>query len=120
MHLPCFLCQVDGKRYKVRNILVAVGGRPSKLQIPGAEFCITSDEALELPEAPKYENCLEKLHPHTYLYRAPRLNTCTSNLYCELGSYPGPATGIFCPSFTPPPSPPACLQEGDRSRLPWI
>eukprot|EP00955_Chlamydomonas_euryale_P005847 62295-Chlamydomonas_euryale.AAC.1 len=32
---------------------VAVGGRPTKIGIPGAELCITSDEALELPDAPK-------------------------------------------------------------------
>lgn len=44
---------VDGKRYKVRNIVVAVGGRPTKLNLPGAEHCITSDEVLELQEAPK-------------------------------------------------------------------
>lgn len=44
---------VDGKRYKVKNILIAVGGRPRKLPIPGSELCITSDEALELQQAPK-------------------------------------------------------------------
>ncbi len=30
-----------------------MGGTPSKLNIPGAELCITSDEALELPDCPK-------------------------------------------------------------------
>lgn len=45
--------QVDGKRYRAKNILIAVGGTPSKLNIPGAELCITSDEALELPDCPK-------------------------------------------------------------------
>ncbi|KAG2453963.1 hypothetical protein HYH02_001010 [Chlamydomonas schloesseri] len=45
--------QVDGKRYRAKNILIAVGGKPHKLDIPGAELCITSDEALELPECPK-------------------------------------------------------------------
>jgi len=44
---------VDGKRFRAKNILIAVGGRPTKLNIPGEEFCITSDEALELPAAPK-------------------------------------------------------------------
>jgi pyruvate/2-oxoglutarate dehydrogenase complex dihydrolipoamide dehydrogenase (E3) component len=34
------------------NILIAVGGRPTRLPVPGAELCITSDEALELPERP--------------------------------------------------------------------
>lgn len=45
--------EVDGKRYRAKNILIAVGGTPSKLNIPGAELCITSDEALELPDCPK-------------------------------------------------------------------
>lgn len=45
--------QVGGKRYTAKNILVAVGGTPSKLNIPGAEHAITSDDALELPTCPK-------------------------------------------------------------------
>ncbi|GLI70632.1 hypothetical protein VaNZ11_015567 [Volvox africanus] len=45
--------EVDGKHYRAKNILIAVGGRPSKLDIPGANLCITSDEALELPECPR-------------------------------------------------------------------
>ncbi|GLC35158.1 hypothetical protein PLESTB_000560700 [Pleodorina starrii] len=45
--------EVDGKRYRAKNILIAVGGRPSRLDIPGAELCITSDEALELPACPR-------------------------------------------------------------------
>ncbi|GFR45297.1 hypothetical protein Agub_g6654 [Astrephomene gubernaculifera] len=45
--------EVDGRRYRARNILIAVGGRASRLDIPGAELCITSDEALELQECPK-------------------------------------------------------------------
>nr|UBZ25208.1 glutathione reductase [Chlamydomonas sp. UWO 241] len=44
---------VDGKRYTAKNIVIAVGGRPTKLNIPGADLCITSDEALELADAPK-------------------------------------------------------------------
>ena len=39
--------------YQAKNILIAVGGKPQKLSIPGAEHCITSDEALELEECPK-------------------------------------------------------------------
>jgi hypothetical protein len=38
---------------QAKNILIAVGGQPHKLPIPGAELTITSDEALELPERPK-------------------------------------------------------------------
>ncbi|PNW78971.1 hypothetical protein CHLRE_09g396252v5 [Chlamydomonas reinhardtii] len=45
--------EVDGKRYRAKNILIAVGGKPHKLDIPGAELCITSDEALELPACPQ-------------------------------------------------------------------
>eukprot|EP00877_Chromochloris_zofingiensis_P011984 jgi/Chrzof1/7039/Cz02g08150.t1 len=45
--------EVDGKRCTAKNILVAVGGKATKLDIPGADLCITSDEALELPALPK-------------------------------------------------------------------
>ncbi|KAL6746806.1 glutathione reductase [Haematococcus lacustris] len=37
---------------KAKNILVAVGGTPSRLDIPGAELSITSDEALSLEALP--------------------------------------------------------------------
>jgi glutathione reductase (NADPH) len=37
---------------KAKNILVATGGAPSKLNIEGAEHCITSDEALSLDNLP--------------------------------------------------------------------
>lgn len=40
-------------RAQAKNILVAVGGKATKLDIPGADLCITSDEALELPALPK-------------------------------------------------------------------
>jgi glutathione reductase (NADPH) len=33
--------------------VVAVGGTPHKLDIPGADLTITSDEILELPSCPK-------------------------------------------------------------------
>jgi len=38
---------------KAKNILLAVGGTPTRLPIPGAELTITSDEALALPQQPK-------------------------------------------------------------------
>ena len=38
---------------QTKNILIAVGGKPTRLPIPGAELCITSDEALELSDQPK-------------------------------------------------------------------
>lgn len=44
---------VDGKIYTTRNILIAVGGRPFIPDIPGNEFAIDSDAALDLPSKPK-------------------------------------------------------------------
>lgn len=37
---------------KTKNILIATGGAPSKLNIEGAEHAITSDEALALENLP--------------------------------------------------------------------
>ena len=44
--------QVGERRFTAETILVAVGGRPTKLDIPGAELGIVSDEAFDLPEQP--------------------------------------------------------------------
>lgn len=44
---------VDGKLYTAKNILVAVGGRPSMPNIPGIEHAIDSDAALDLPSRPE-------------------------------------------------------------------
>ncbi|XP_006649445.1 glutathione reductase, chloroplastic-like [Oryza brachyantha] len=44
---------VDGKLYTSKNILIAVGGRPSMLDIPGIEHAIDSDAALDLPSKPE-------------------------------------------------------------------
>uniref|UniRef100_A0A0D3FE60 Glutathione reductase n=1 Tax=Oryza barthii TaxID=65489 RepID=A0A0D3FE60_9ORYZ len=44
---------VDGKLYTARNILIAVGGRPSMPNIPGIEHVIDSDAALDLPSKPE-------------------------------------------------------------------
>lgn len=38
---------------KAKNILISVGGGPARLNVPGGELTITSDEALALPEQPK-------------------------------------------------------------------
>ncbi|XP_071738207.1 glutathione reductase, chloroplastic-like isoform X2 [Rutidosis leptorrhynchoides] len=43
---------VDGKLYTARNILVSVGGRPFIPEIPGSEYVIDSDAALDLPSKP--------------------------------------------------------------------
>ncbi|XP_047316589.1 glutathione reductase, chloroplastic-like [Impatiens glandulifera] len=44
---------VDGKLYSAKHILIAVGGRPNIPDIPGSEFAIDSDKALDLPSRPK-------------------------------------------------------------------
>eukprot|EP00252_Welwitschia_mirabilis_P012615 TRINITY_DN2786_c0_g1_i1.p1 TRINITY_DN2786_c0_g1~~TRINITY_DN2786_c0_g1_i1.p1 ORF type:complete len:562 (-),score=102.47 TRINITY_DN2786_c0_g1_i1:352-2037(-) len=44
--------EVDGKVYSARHILISVGGRPSIPDIPGKEFAINSDIALDLPALP--------------------------------------------------------------------
>lgn len=43
---------VDGKLYSARHILVSVGGRPFIPEIPGSEYAIDSDAALDLPSKP--------------------------------------------------------------------
>ena len=45
--------EADGRQYRAKTILIATGGRPSLLPIPGIEQAITSDDLLELPELPK-------------------------------------------------------------------
>ena len=45
--------EVDGKRLTADKILIAVGGRPHKPDIPGHELGITSDEAFHLDELPR-------------------------------------------------------------------
>ncbi|OVA05338.1 Pyridine nucleotide-disulfide oxidoreductase [Macleaya cordata] len=44
---------VDGKLYSARHILISVGGRPFIPDIPGNEYAIDSDAALDLPSKPK-------------------------------------------------------------------
>ncbi|CAI5528018.1 unnamed protein product [Closterium sp. Naga37s-1] len=41
------------KQMTAKHILIAVGGRPHLIDIPGKEYAITSDEALSLAEFPK-------------------------------------------------------------------
>lgn len=45
--------EVDGEHYTADHILVAVGGRPSIPNIPGAEYGIDSNGFFELQEQPK-------------------------------------------------------------------
>lgn len=44
---------VEGTTYTAKTILIATGGWPTLPKIPGIEYAITSNEALELPELPK-------------------------------------------------------------------
>ncbi|KAG8477746.1 hypothetical protein CXB51_027583 [Gossypium anomalum] len=44
---------VDGKLYTARHILISVGGRPFIPDIPGREYAIDSDAALDLPSKPE-------------------------------------------------------------------
>ncbi|MDT8437976.1 MAG: glutathione-disulfide reductase [Wenzhouxiangellaceae bacterium] len=44
---------VGDRRITAERILIAVGGRPVKLDIPGAELAIISDQAFDLPSFPE-------------------------------------------------------------------
>ncbi|KAM7257567.1 hypothetical protein ACFE04_013308 [Oxalis oulophora] len=44
---------VDGKIYTAKHILISVGGRPFIPDIPGSEYVIDSDAALDLPSKPE-------------------------------------------------------------------
>lgn len=46
--------EVDGRKITANKILIAVGGRPLKPNLPGMEYAITSDEMFKLPQQPKH------------------------------------------------------------------
>lgn len=46
--------EVDGRKVTAEKILIAVGGRPVKPDIPGIEHSITSNEMFHLKEKPKH------------------------------------------------------------------
>jgi glutathione reductase (NADPH) len=45
--------QVGDKRVTAARIVIAVGGRPTVPEFPGAEHCIVSDDAFYLPQRPQ-------------------------------------------------------------------
>ena len=45
--------EVDGRPYTARFILIAVGGTPSPLKVPGHEWTMTSDDVFALKEQPR-------------------------------------------------------------------
>lgn len=45
--------EAGGKRYRAKTILIATGGRPTLLPIPGIGHAVSSDELLEMPDLPK-------------------------------------------------------------------
>jgi glutathione reductase (NADPH) len=47
------LVEVAGRLYRARKVIVATGARAQRLAIPGAEFAITSDDALSLSKLPE-------------------------------------------------------------------
>ena len=46
--------EVDGRKITADKILIAVGGRPLKPDLPGMEHVITSNEMFHLPKQPKH------------------------------------------------------------------
>ncbi len=45
--------EAGGQRYRAKTILIATGGRPTMLPVPGIELAMSSDELLEMPELPE-------------------------------------------------------------------
>ena len=51
--LDAHTLEVGDRKLKADKILIAVGGKPNKLEIPGIEHAITSDEIFNLPQLPQ-------------------------------------------------------------------
>ncbi len=51
--LDSHIIEVDGEKITAERILIAVGGRPIKPNIPGIEYALVSDDLFTLPEQPK-------------------------------------------------------------------
>ncbi|HEX6706609.1 MAG TPA: glutathione-disulfide reductase [Albitalea sp.] len=43
---------VDGQRFRARHLLVATGGHPVTLEVPGGELAVSSDAMFDLPRFP--------------------------------------------------------------------
>ena len=52
-HVKCVNAAGEESQISGKNIVIATGGRPSLPQIPGIEFCITSDDLFSLKQRPK-------------------------------------------------------------------
>lgn len=46
--------EVDGRKITADKILIAVGGRPIKPDLPGMEYAITSNDMFNLPQQPQH------------------------------------------------------------------
>ncbi|KAK9795924.1 hypothetical protein WJX73_005162 [Symbiochloris irregularis] len=51
--LDAHTIDVDGKQFTAKHILIATGGKPTKIPIEGAEHAIISDQILNLSKVPK-------------------------------------------------------------------
>ena len=45
--------EAGGRRYRAKSILIATGGRPAPLPIPGIGLAMSSDDLLEMPSLPR-------------------------------------------------------------------
>ena len=45
--------EIQGKTHTARYILIAVGGKPHRLDIPGADLCLSSNDMFDLKSCPK-------------------------------------------------------------------
>ena len=45
--------EAGGQRYRAKAILIATGGHPTRLPVPGLDAAMTSDDLLESPELPQ-------------------------------------------------------------------
>ncbi|KAJ0966518.1 hypothetical protein J5N97_023435 [Dioscorea zingiberensis] len=58
------------QRYSAKHILIATGSRAQRVNIPGQELAITSDEALSVEELPKHAVILGGGMPFIFVYIA--------------------------------------------------